>query len=527
MGSNPILSVCNAALPSLHYCGVIRRRFLTVRQISGENTVLVSSAHETPNYSFGSIAQSVERLAVNQAVAGSSPVASVLAHWPSGKAQEFDSCISLVRIQHGLFAFVAQLAEQLICNQQVIGSNPIGSSWKIFHHRGMAQQVACRGHSPEVGGSSPSPAIHGYNTILSIRWLGDPLMYKNFFFTSIWKFHISRAVITCTCAALLAGCQTMLLSGCAQTGTEGFDVRLDTKSDDAANSVTVSKLDQTEEDMKNTSKVTSSVVYMNGDFELPLDGAMGISVSPLEMHDENGTVMGSMKAGCEFTILAESENDLRVRLSDDKTGIAFQGDNAPDTVYIDKDFVLINLPDVIPSIVYDNTNSYSSLLSSKGYAIANLTGEALYQTKYHNDRFDNDQYVVPVLYETAKKLKSVQEQMLKDGNSLKIYESYRPFATQQRIIDALTEAMKTNPEINKTITQKPWGKSWFIALHRSNHQRGCAVDTTMVKVTETEEKKAGSYTYTTVSKYEEYPMPTQIHDMSADSIARATATLCC
>lgn len=332
-------------------------------------------------------------------------------------------------------------------------------------------------------------------------------------------FHISRSVMVCTCTTLLAGCQAMLLSGCAQTGTEGFDVRLDTKSDDATKSVTVSKLDQTEEDMKSTSKVTSSVVYMNGDFELPLDGAMGISVSPLEMHDENGTVIGNMEAGCEFTILAESENDLRVRLSDDKTGITFQGDNAQDVVYIDKDFVLINLPDVVPSIIYDNTNSYSSLLSSKGYAIEGLTGEALYQSKFYNERLQSDQYVVPVLYETAKKLKAVQEDMLKDGNSLKIYESYRPFVTQQKIIGALTEAMKTNKEINETVTQKPWGKSWFIALHRSNHQRGCAVDTTMVKVTGTEEKKAGVYTYTAVTDYEEYPMPTQIHDMSADSIA--------
>lgn len=320
-------------------------------------------------------------------------------------------------------------------------------------------------------------------------------------------------------SALLISCQLLLCSGCVQTGTEGFDVRLDTHTDNAATDVTVTKLDQTKEDMENTSKVTSTTIYMNGDFELPLDGAMGIAVSPLEMHDEAGNVIGSMDAGCEFTILAESEEDLRIALPSDRAGIVFQGENAPDTVSVNEDFVLINLPDVIPSIVYENTNSTSSLLSSKGYSIDGLTGTALYKAKYYNERLQEEQYVVPVLYSTAKKLKSVQEQMLKDGNSLKIYESYRPFETQQKIIAALTEAMKTNSEINKTITTKPWGKSWFIALHRSNHQRGCAVDTTMVKVTKTEEKKAGIYTYRKVAEYEEYEMPTQIHDMSADSIA--------
>ena len=124
-------------------------------------------------------------------------------------------------------------------------------------------------------------------------------------------------------------------------------------------------------------------------------------------------------------------------------------ENAPDTVSVNEDFVLINRPDVIPSIVYENTNSTSSLLSSKGYSIDGLTGTALYKAKYYNERLQEEQYVVPVLYSTAKKLKSVQEQMLKDGNSLKIYESYRPFETQQKIIAALTEAMKTNSEIKR------------------------------------------------------------------------------
>ena len=309
------------------------------------------------------------------------------------------------------------------------------------------------------------------------------------------------------------------LFGCAQTGEEGFDVRIDNKTDDTETSVTVTKLDSDEDKMKETTNITSSVMYMNGDFELPLDGAMGIAVSKLDIHNASGDIIGEMNAGTEFTILAESETDLRVKLLDDRSGITFIEESTDNIVYIDKDFVMINLPDVIPSIIYDNTNSYSSLLSSKGYDIDGLTGTVLYNSKYFNERLGEEQYVLPVLYSTAKKLKNVQEQMLADGNSLKIYESYRPFETQQTIISRLTDAMETNEEINETITGAPWGKSWFIALKRSNHQRGCAIDTTMVKVTGTEQKKAGIYTYEKVTSYEEYEMPTQIHDMSADSIA--------
>ena len=82
-----------------------------------------------------------------------------------------------------IYADVAQLAEQLICNQQVIGSSPIigfngwipewpkGTDCKsaadcfggsnpppssIARGRAVA---AYRAHNPEVGGSSPPPAI--------------------------------------------------------------------------------------------------------------------------------------------------------------------------------------------------------------------------------------------------------------------------------------------------------------------------------------------------------------------------------
>ena len=63
------------------------------------------------------------------------------------------------------YADVAQLAEQLICNQQVIGSSPIiGFSTIVYccykiNNAGWSSLEARRAHNPKVTGSNPVPAI--------------------------------------------------------------------------------------------------------------------------------------------------------------------------------------------------------------------------------------------------------------------------------------------------------------------------------------------------------------------------------
>ena len=60
-----------------------------------------------------------------------------------------------------IYADVAQLAEQLICNQQVIGSSPIIGFllWEEFNIAGWSSLEARRAHNPKVVGSNPAPAI--------------------------------------------------------------------------------------------------------------------------------------------------------------------------------------------------------------------------------------------------------------------------------------------------------------------------------------------------------------------------------
>ena len=53
---------------------------------------------------------------------------------------------------------MAQLAEQLICNQQVIGSSPIIGLVFKYYIAGWSSLEARRAQNPKVVGSNPAPA---------------------------------------------------------------------------------------------------------------------------------------------------------------------------------------------------------------------------------------------------------------------------------------------------------------------------------------------------------------------------------
>ena len=88
--------------------------------------------------------------------------------WPKGTdcksaANCFGGSNPPPSISRKALADVAQLAEQLICNQQVIGSSPIiGFIMKMIELNiiaGWSSLEARRAHNPKVVGSNPAPAI--------------------------------------------------------------------------------------------------------------------------------------------------------------------------------------------------------------------------------------------------------------------------------------------------------------------------------------------------------------------------------
>ncbi len=242
-------------------------------------------------------------------------------------------------------------------------------------------------------------------------------------------------------------------------------------------------------------------------FELPLNGSTGYASIAMNMvkSPTSSTVVKKLSAGDGFRILEEDGNWWKV-----KTGET--------TGYVKHKYCMINLPDIIPSIVYDDTNSYQSLFTSSYTAIPNVTGEKLYDVLAYNERLEKDEYRMPIIYAMAKKIMKAQQAALKDDYSLKIYETFRPYETQKKVSSNLKELMENNKDVYNGIYGGGWSEDWFIAQSISNHQRGVAMDVSLVKVEDTQIKTTGEYKYLEVTQYMEEEMPTKMHELSDKAV---------
>lgn len=245
-----------------------------------------------------------------------------------------------------------------------------------------------------------------------------------------------------------------------------------------------------------------------GEFELPLQGATVYTLANTSLYAESGDKK-SVNAGTSLQIISEEDGKLTVKTDDGFTGI------------INSYECMLNLPDVIPSIVYMDTNSSESIMMSSGYEIPGVTGKQLYDVEQYNQRLGRTEFNMPIIFETAKKVMAAQKAALSEGYSLCIVETYRPLDTQQTISNNLRSLASSESAVRNGIVGNGWTESWFIAQNVSNHQRGYAIDLTLVKVNETEICTSGSYAYVNISNYDEVQMPTQIHELSDASVALA------
>lgn len=208
-----------------------------------------------------------------------------------------------------------------------------------------------------------------------------------------------------------------------------------------------------------------------------------------------------LSPGEGFTILSERGNWWKVSAAG---GVG----------WVDHRYCLINLPDVVPSIVYDAVNSYSARYVSSGKTIPGVTGQAFYPGAVYNPRLDREEYLMPILYAAAKRVCAAQQAALAQGNSLKLYEAYRPYATQRAVVQGMNSLAKTDAQVRAGVSTPPWSMTYFINTGYSNHQRGFAVDVSLVKVYATSTATTGGYTYLRMAQYQEYEMPTPIHELS-------------
>ncbi len=270
---------------------------------------------------------------------------------------------------------------------------------------------------------------------------------------------------------------------------------------------------ETEQQSETEAAAVDYVDYLaeSGVFELPVSGASGYAAIQLNMRAEPDTsaeLVKELAAGSGFTILSESEDGNWWNVDADGT-----------TGWVYNAYCMINLPDVVPSIVYDDTNSYASIFRASGKDIPGITGEQLYNVYTYNERLGYDEYIMPVLYTMAKKVCAAQQKALAEGNTLVIYETYRPYEVQQKVVDQLTALMETDSEVDAGINTEPWSMEWFINTQISNHQKGYAMDVSLAAVNATEVKLSGNYGYVDVTEYTLYTMPTAMHELSNAAVS--------
>lgn len=302
-----------------------------------------------------------------------------------------------------------------------------------------------------------------------------------------------------------------MLSGCAERQGRGPEDNLPSQS-----SPNESAPQSVPEETNLPEKPTEFIDYMqeSNRWELPVVGASGYAAIKLQIYDAessgNTSPIGTLHAGQGFTILHEEKDWWQIK-ADGITG------------WVKHKYCLINLPDVIPSIVYNNTNTYSSLFQSSGKDVPEITGAALYQAKDFNNRLNKEEFVVAVMYQMAPKICAAQQAALAQGNTLVIYEAFRPAAAHQKVYDKLKYLVENDAEVQAGVTDRTFTMGWFLAPAPYNHQRGSAIDVSLAKVERQEQKNVGDYAYTEVTEYSEYQMQTRIHELSIASAIFTTA----
>ena len=259
------------------------------------------------------------------------------------------------------------------------------------------------------------------------------------------------------------------------------------------------------------------IIYseQGGNLELPIRGATGWAASDMTLRnapERRADVVLRLAPGQGFTIIKEYGEWWNVLLGS-------TDGNGGMTGWVLHRGCFINLPDIVPSIVFDITNAYSSLKRSSGYKIPNITGYALYEAWAFNYRLDRHEFIVPVLYSTGRRIFEAQQAALADGNTIIIYEAFRPRATQQSVVSNLQRLMDSNAGVRRNINAPPWSLSWFIATGISNHQRGVAIDAGLGRIITQETQTSGAYVFTHITAFERFDMPTPMHELSPQAAA--------
>lgn len=244
---------------------------------------------------------------------------------------------------------------------------------------------------------------------------------------------------------------------------------------------------------------------LGGQLELPIYGATGwaaVNTSLRESPANNAATIMGLNPGDGFTILSESGNWWHVQIDNTIAG------------WVDVRACFINLPDVIPSIVYNIVNARSSIFRSSGYDIPGVSSLQLYNAWAYNPRFGREMYIVPAKYPLALSLFQAQLTALENGNTIILYEAFRPRATQATVVAGMRELMSESYAVRTNIEGSGWSLGWFISTGVSNHQRGAAIDISIGTIRDYEYRRVGDFIYRHILEQRPHIMPSRMHELS-------------
>ncbi len=286
------------------------------------------------------------------------------------------------------------------------------------------------------------------------------------------------------------------------------------------------------------STLSAPVYGPTGSFETNLAGSTGWNGTclPLPVYDAatGGSQIAAVPASdgaapVPFALLEYSGGDrVKVGLATGSDGsvTAWKGGKFNKTGWVDKALIFINLPDVLPGAAYNLTNSTGSVFQTvDGKELPGVTGKQFYQARQFNERLSRYEYIVPCMFTLAERLAVAQKAAMANGDTLVIYETFRPAAVQSAVRDSFASLWDSDAvvaaDMDKAIAMGyARNQGWFIASGTSNHQAGLAVDMSLAKgdPAELHQYELGGVTYQKYEAWTEYEMPTPMHRLSSAAI---------
>ena len=234
-------------------------------------------------------------------------------------------------------------------------------------------------------------------------------------------------------------------------------------------------------DVKQTNKYVN-YIYLNangvaqpkiGSFSVTIYGAQGWASADVKIRktaNMNAESLGIVPESSRVTILDTDSNNL----------IKIKYNNI--TGYIPTAYLFINLPDVMPYVVYDISNANKSIFKVAGKNIPNVTGKNLYgySAKY-NSKIGKTTYYAPLLYPVAKKFQVAFNNAWKNGYTFRVYDTYRPRPVEELVSRNYSNLYNNNSTVKKAVDYDKqgnyWGWGWFMTTTgTSRHCQGIALD---------------------------------------------------